>query len=69
MGAPAREPRAGFPPPLPGPVGRVEPVLLVAGLLRHVTRGALAAEAGAAEAWLVDGPGRDEGCLVFDTLQ
>ncbi len=66
---PPREPRGAFPQPLPGPVGRVEPVLFVWGLPRSVTAAALAEEANAEAAWLVDGPGGDEGCLLFATVQ
>jgi hypothetical protein len=41
----------------------------VSGLPRHVGAAALAAEAAAAEAWLLDGPAQDEGCLVFETVR
>ncbi|KAI8468972.1 MAG: hypothetical protein J3K34DRAFT_522541 [Monoraphidium minutum] len=64
-----REPRAGFSLAPAGAVSRVEPVLLVWGLPGHVTAAALAAEAGAREAWLLEGPCGDEACLTFETVQ
>jgi hypothetical protein len=43
-------------------------VLLASGVPRHVAAAALAAETGAAEAWLLDSPGGDEACLVFESV-
>lgn len=66
---PAREPRSSFPPAPAGHVARVEPCLLVWGLPRHVAAAALLQATGAREAWLLDGPGGDEGCLTFESVQ